>query len=119
MLTRLIAFLFGMFFGYVMAQLYGPQRQQPAEARVWQPEPVRAPGRPAEQSDPLTEINGIGPAFEQALNAIGIFTFAQLARQDADTLADRLAGMRVTAERIVRDQWIEQARERAAAGTSD
>jgi large subunit ribosomal protein L21 len=62
--------------------------------------------------DPLTEINGIGPAFEKALNAIGIRSFADLARQDADDLAQRLP-VRVTADRIRRDEWIEQARLKA------
>jgi large subunit ribosomal protein L21 len=65
---------------------------------------------PGSQSrDPLTHINGIGPAFEKALNDIGIYTFAQLANQDVDDLASRLRA-RITAERIRRDHWIEQAK---------
>jgi predicted flap endonuclease-1-like 5' DNA nuclease len=62
--------------------------------------------------DDLTLINGIGPAFERALNAVGIHSFAQLARQTPEELASQLAA-RVTAERIRRDRWIEQARELA------
>jgi predicted flap endonuclease-1-like 5' DNA nuclease len=62
--------------------------------------------------DPLTEINGIGPAFEQALNALGIYTFAQLAAQDAVTLAEQMDARGITAERIQRDRWIEQAQSR-------
>lgn len=100
MIGRLVVFLFGMFFGFVLGQLSTPARPRPAQA-----------GTDGQQPDPLTEINGIGPAFEQALNAIGIFTFAQLAQQDVDTLAARLP-VRVTAERIHRDGWIEQARAR-------
>jgi large subunit ribosomal protein L21 len=69
-------------------------------------EPVKS-----KKSDPLTAINGIGPAFERALNAIGVYSFADLARQDADDLAARLTA-RVTAERIRRDGWIEQAQAR-------
>ena len=65
--------------------------------------------------DDLTLINGIGPAFEKALNAIGIFTFAQLAEQDARGLADKMKA-RITVERIRRDRWIEQARELARSG---
>jgi large subunit ribosomal protein L21 len=64
--------------------------------------------------DDLTLINGIGPAFERALNAVGIRSFAQLAQQTAEELASRMA-TRVTAERIRRDRWIEQARELASS----
>ncbi|MEO0565203.1 MAG: helix-hairpin-helix domain-containing protein [Chloroflexota bacterium] len=66
-------------------------------------------------SDALTEINGIGPTFERALNEIGIYTYAQLAEQDPQDLATRLDARGVTAERIERDEWIEQAK---AKGTS-
>lgn len=65
--------------------------------------------------DDLTLINGIGPSFEKALNALGIYTFARLAEQDADDLARRMT-TRVTAERIRRDRWLEQARELARGG---
>ena len=66
----------------------------------------------AQTVDPLIEITGIGPVFEQALNTLGIWTFSDLAREDADALAERLGG-RVSAERIRRERWIEQAGERA------
>ncbi len=62
--------------------------------------------------DDLTLINGIGPAFEKALNTVGIHTFAQLAEQTPENLAARMA-TRITAERIRRDRWIEQARDLA------
>ncbi len=68
-----------------------------------------APSKPVHTSDPLTVLDGIGPAYERALNAIGIYTFAQLAKQNPDDLAMRLSAVRVTAARIRRDRWIEQA----------
>lgn len=68
----------------------------------------------AVQSDALTEINGIGATFEQALNEIGITTFEQLAAQTPESLAERIGG-RLTAERIIRDAWIEQAQQLANA----
>jgi len=75
--------------------------------------PSREPAtEPARRTDPLTEIDGIGPVFEAALNRLGIYTFADLARQNPDDLAARLA-TRVTADRIRRDRWIEQAQQRA------
>ena len=58
-------------------------------------------------TDDLTAINGIGPAYASALNAIGITTYAQLAQADPDALAAQID--RVTAERIRRDDWIGQA----------
>jgi predicted flap endonuclease-1-like 5' DNA nuclease len=63
-------------------------------------------------NDDLTLINGVGPAFARALNTLGIHTFAQLAEQNAADLAGRMTA-RITAERILRDRWIEQARELA------
>jgi capsular exopolysaccharide synthesis family protein len=66
----------------------------------------------AHEPDPLTEIKGIGPALEKALNELGILTFDQLANQEPYTLAKRL-GPFLTANRICRDGWIEQARLKA------
>ena len=56
----------------------------------------------------LTIIDGISPVYEKALNALGIVSFAQLAEQNPDTLAERV-GAPIIAERIRRDRWIEQA----------
>jgi predicted flap endonuclease-1-like 5' DNA nuclease len=75
------------------------------------PPPSRPSPRPSKQKDSLVEIEGIGPAYERALNALGIFSFEQLASQDAASLASRLSA-RLTAERIRRERWIEQAKSR-------
>jgi nucleotidyltransferase/DNA polymerase involved in DNA repair len=63
--------------------------------------------------DDLTTIVGIGPVYAAALNRIGIQSFRQLAAQNADSLAARLTAVRVSAARIRRDRWIEQAGERS------
>lgn len=60
--------------------------------------------------DNLRLITGIGPVFESALHDIGIHTFSQLAHEDADQLSERLGAV-VSAERIRREGWIEQAKE--------
>jgi succinoglycan biosynthesis transport protein ExoP len=52
--------------------------------------------------------NGIGPVYEKTLNALGIVSFAQLAEQDPESLAERM-GLQITADRIRRDRWVEQA----------
>jgi NADH-quinone oxidoreductase subunit E len=76
----------------------------------------RSPARSAPAArtgaDPLQTITGIGPVSEAALQAMGITTFAELARQDADTLAQHLNN-HISAERIRRERWIEQAKDYA------
>jgi predicted flap endonuclease-1-like 5' DNA nuclease len=109
-MSRLITFILGLFIGVRIGQMLSPQPDSahaPAPPSPVSSRPVSAPP-PVKKADPLTTIDGIGPAFEQALNALGITTFADLARQDVDELAARLP-VRITAERIRRDQWIEQA----------
>lgn len=74
---------------------------------------LRSDARATSHQDNLTEITGIGPAYARALTVIGIQSFEQLARQDADSLAAWLTTVRVSAARIKRDRWIEQAVERS------
>jgi predicted flap endonuclease-1-like 5' DNA nuclease len=60
--------------------------------------------------DDLTQINGIGPRFAEALYAIGITRFADLASQTPDILAQRLAQhTSVSSQRIQDKNWIGQA----------
>ena len=74
------------------------------------------PGRPAEQApanrpDNLAAIYGIGDLYERRLYQVGIFTWDQLSRVDAETLQQitrALPGSNTPA-------WIEQARELAQA----
>lgn len=101
----LIGFAIGLYIGW---RWFGEHSISSAIPSVPDSRPV---SRSASRKDPLTEIEGIGPAYEHALNEAGIFTFAQLAAQEAEALAEHLAA-RVTAERIRRDRWIEQAREK-------
>lgn len=98
---RIIAFVFGLMVGMWVERMMQPRPLYVPPAST----PVRVPPS-ASKADPLTEIVGIGPAFEQALNAHGIRTFADLAQQNPDALAAKL-GSRTTAERV--RQWIEQA----------
>jgi predicted flap endonuclease-1-like 5' DNA nuclease len=64
----------------------------------------------ASEKDDLTVIEGIGPAYAKALNAIGIMTFADLAKQKPASLAQQMSA-RVTAERIRQENWIGQAKQ--------
>jgi len=102
--------LIGFILGLIVAWLWLTDEtpNQPARPSA---SPMPRPAA-AKAKDPLTEIDGIGPTYERALNALGILTFAQLAAQSPDALAANLAA-RVTAERIRREKWIEQAKQRA------
>ena len=136
MRIRLQFFMLGLLVGWWLAQRRGRIADTPARLRT-QAEPAvaaRPPGEPKpsipaahveplpaavstteSESDPLTEIKGIGLTFERALRVAGITTFSQLAACDSDALAEKLGG-RVSGERIRRENWISQAQERARAG---
>jgi hypothetical protein len=69
--------------------------------------------------DDLKLINGIGPAVEKRLNGVGIFTFTQLAALSPADIAAAVAGLAgLSAERIVKQDWIGQSRRLAAESTS-
>ncbi len=60
-------------------------------------------------SDNLKKISGIGPAFERALNTLGLYTFEQIAELgegDIEWLAQEL---RSFPDRILNGHWVEQA----------
>ncbi len=67
------------------------------------------------RTDDLKLINGIGPAVEKRLNGVGIFTFAQLtALSPADITAAVADIAGLSAERIIKQDWIGQAHKLAA-----
>src|SRR6266699_5183992 len=67
------------------------------------------------RTDDLKLINGIGPAVEKRLNGVGIFTFAQLAALSPADIAAAVADLAgLSAERIIKQDWIGQARKLAA-----
>ena len=61
------------------------------------------------QADDLKEISGVGPFLEKKMHAIGIYTFAQIARftpEDVDKVNDIIEFF---PGRIERDNWVGQA----------
>lgn len=67
------------------------------------------------EHDDLTRINGIGPRFAQGLYTIGVLTFEQLAQQNPEELAQKLAPyVSVRAQRISDNDWVGQAAQLAA-----
>lgn len=64
-------------------------------------------------ADDLKRISGIGPAFERALHAIGVTSFRQIAEWTPVELERIARDIRTTSRRILRDRWVEHARELA------
>lgn len=83
-----------------------PTKEAPEEVK---PAPAPAPA-PSAEADDLKRIKGVGPKLVTMLNEQGITTFAQIAAwsdadiQRVDATLGRFSG------RIVRDQWVEQAK---------
>lgn len=62
-----------------------------------------------DQADDLKDISGVGPFLEKKMHAIGIFTYAQIARftpEDVDKVNDIIEFF---PGRIERDNWVGQA----------
>lgn len=63
----------------------------------------------AEEKDDLKQIKGIGPTLEEKLNALGIYTFDQIANftpEDEEQIAE---AAEYFPGRIERDEWVKQA----------
>jgi predicted flap endonuclease-1-like 5' DNA nuclease len=64
----------------------------------------------ADNKDQLQEIKGIGEFIEEKLNALGIFTFAQISRMNSE-LEDKVnEAIEFFPGRVKRDEWGKQAR---------
>jgi predicted flap endonuclease-1-like 5' DNA nuclease len=83
---------------------------KPAAAKPAAPKADTAKTETVSGGDDLTRIKGLGPKAEAALKAGGVTTIAQIAAwtdSDVETWDDRINGR----GRIVRDKWVEQAKE--------
>ncbi|MFK7908542.1 MAG: helix-hairpin-helix domain-containing protein, partial [Chitinophagales bacterium] len=60
--------------------------------------------------DDLQRIKGIGPFIERKLNALGIFTFKQIASFDNSDIDDVTDAIEFFPGRIERDKWVPQAK---------
>ena len=82
-------------------------------AAPWQPPEPGAETTPKTPPDDLTAIKGIGPGIVRKLDALGIKTFADLAKADPDDLASKLALRPVTPTRM--REWIAEATKRTGS----
>jgi predicted flap endonuclease-1-like 5' DNA nuclease len=98
--------------GALSQELDEAETKPKVEHRDWSDHPfVRPvePPAPGDEKDDLTEIKGIGPAFQKKLNMLDINSFRQLSELDGESV-ERLAEIiEVFPERIHRDNWIGQA----------
>ncbi|HTA92101.1 MAG TPA: helix-hairpin-helix domain-containing protein [Polyangiaceae bacterium] len=73
-------------------------------------EATRVDSKPPSERVGLRRIRGIGPAYERALLALGITTVAQVAQFSAEEIARIAPLIKARADRILRDDWVGQAR---------
>ncbi|SDD61851.1 large subunit ribosomal protein L21 [Pricia antarctica] len=62
-------------------------------------------------ADDLKEINGIGPAYEERLNEVGVYTYEQISKLKAADRDELSALDGITREKIESEEWVKQARE--------
>ncbi|MBZ0298070.1 MAG: DUF4332 domain-containing protein [Anaerolineae bacterium] len=105
-MQKLFYFLLGVMVGYYLAQ-YLSEEPPVVKAPVTPPAREPKPSAPPKH-DTLTEISGIGPAYERLLNEMGVVNFQQLAQQDVDVLAGKMK--RVSRDRLA--TWIQEAKAR-------
>ena len=108
-MRRIFRVILVLMLGYYLVEWWLNQQESSLSPVKTVPPVKPKTSSPTRISDPLADLEGIGPAYERALNALGIQTFAQLAKQNPEDLAMQLSAVRVTAARIRRDRWIEQA----------
>jgi predicted flap endonuclease-1-like 5' DNA nuclease len=68
------------------------------------------------EKDDLKKISGIGPFLEEKLNMLDIYTFRQISSFSKNDIGTVNEAIEFFPGRIVRDQWVEQAKELAANG---
>jgi predicted flap endonuclease-1-like 5' DNA nuclease len=80
------------------------------QIRDLQAQLARNDSKPPSERVGLRRIRGIGPAYERALLALGITTVSQVAQFTPEEI-ERIAPLiKARADRIVRDDWVGQAR---------
>ena len=110
----------GLSTGFNAARLFGRLRGQTfriaeLEADLRQAQLALATLRAARQApvgarDDLRAIKGIGPRFAEQLYELGFTSYARIADLSSDEMLRIATRLRISAERIERDAWVEQAR---------
>lgn len=88
--------------------------KEPAPAPAPAPAATPAPEPVAASADDLTRIKGLGPKIAALLAELGVTSFAQIASWSDEDVAEIDAKLGRFSGRILRDQWVMQARLLAA-----
>ncbi|MHA1190027.1 MAG: NADH-quinone oxidoreductase subunit NuoE [Alphaproteobacteria bacterium] len=95
-----------------------PAKSAPVSSGASESEPALLASAPDGGADNLKEISGVGPKLESTLNEMGIYTFAQITEWTDDHVA--WVDARLTFKgRIVRDDWIGQAKALASGADTE
>ena len=70
---------------------------------------TKIPAATEADKDDLTHIKGIGSFLEKKLNALGIYTYQQISRFDAELIDNVTTAIEFFPGRIERDDWVGQA----------
>jgi predicted flap endonuclease-1-like 5' DNA nuclease len=73
--------------------------------------PSPAAARSAQAPEGLRRIRGIGPAYQRALEALGVTELEQLAKWSEDDISRFADKLKIRRERIVKDDWVGQAKQ--------
>jgi predicted flap endonuclease-1-like 5' DNA nuclease len=95
------------------ALIDAPRAAEPAAPKLPVAEPEVQPASVA-AGDDLTRIKGLGPKIALLLGELGVTRFAQIAAWTPEEVESIDAKLGRFAGRIVRDQWVEQAKLLAA-----
>jgi predicted flap endonuclease-1-like 5' DNA nuclease len=136
----ILAFLFGLFIGWLIwgrrsyaeagdlrlqirdlkddltkchdnLELYKKELEEACREESVPALPSSIPFARPEDADDLKEILGVGPFLEKKLNAFGIYTFKQVAALTPNAIKALGATFGSFSGRIVRERWVEQAKE--------
>ncbi len=95
--------------------LYKKELEQACQEETRPVLPEGIPFAKKEEADDLKEILGVGPFLENKLNAFGIYTFRQVAALSPNMIQKLGATFGSFSNRIVRENWVEQAKSLHAA----
>lgn len=93
-------------------------RQNGAQQTSHVAQPKSGNGKDSRKDD-LQKINGIGPAFAQTLNKLGMYTFIQIARWKSEDVEKISKKLETDPERIKREHWIADAKKQHYKNTGN
>ena len=87
-----------------------PEPKPAASSGGSKPRPSWLLDAPDGEIDDFKRIKGVGPVMERTLNKLGIYHFRQVAKLDAEGIDWVSTNIETFPDRIVRDDWVGQAR---------